>query len=299
MHLYLSEVIRGYLADCRRRGLSESTIQNYQERLFDLLTEVGDRPINAVHLDHLRAWVDAKIERGLSRHTIWSAVVTARIFFNWCVEEGLLDASPARRLQRPRLPRPQPKALREAEIHALLRAARAGMNPERDEAIILFFLETGARRSAVANLRMENFLLEEGVALTWTKGQKEVWLFFDQPIVKDALTRWFAVRDPSLFHPAVPPDSVFGLTSDGLRLLLRRLRRRAGIQRRVSPHILRHTSAVMRAEQGIDSSSLQQIMGWEDIRMAEVYTRMARERIKRRASRTSPVAALFRSRPSQ
>jgi len=291
--MQLSTVIHEYLADCQRRGLSPRTVDNYQHRLQDMLVTLGDRPLEEIDLQNLRAWIDAKIERGLSRHTIWTAVVTARVFFNWCVEEGLLDASPARRLKRPRLPRPQPKALREAEIHALLRAARAGMNPERDEAIILFFLETGARRSAVAGLRMENFFLEEGVALTWTKGQKEVWLFFDQEDVKRAVARWLRVRDPARFHPAVPPDSVFGLTSDGIRLLLYRLRERAGIQRRVSPHILRHTSAMMRAEQGIDSPSLQQIMGWEDIRMAEVYTRMARERIKRRASHTSPVAALL------
>jgi len=292
--MHLDEVIRRYLLDCRRRGLSEHTQRNYRDMLTDLFRTLGNRPITNITLEDLRSWIDGKYDRGLSRHSIWSAVVIVRAFFNWCVSEGILRVSPARRLKPPRLPRPQPKALEEEDIQRLLQAARSGKHPERDEAILLFMLETGARLGAVANLKMDGFLLDKGLARTWTKGQKEVWLFFDQPHTKEALRRWLAVRNPEKFPAKAPKDSVFGLTPEGLRMVFRRLKKRAGLRRRFSPHILRHTSAVMRVEQGVDPSTLQQIMGWEDIRMAEVYTRMARHRIKRLAQASSPVAALFR-----
>ena len=289
----LHQAIRAFLHERKLRNLSPATLANYQQRLEDLARFTGNIDISEISLARLRQWVSEKFDRGLSPHTIWTYVVIARLFFKWCVEEGLLDDSPAHRLEKPKLPEYMPKALTPEEIQRLLKAAEKGHHPERDRALLLFILETGARRSAVANLRMENFFLEEGMALTWTKGQREVWLFFDQPQVKQSLWAWLAVRNPALFHPKVPRDSVFGLTSDGLRQVFTRLRKRAGIERRVSPHIFRHTSATMRAEQGIDTPSLQQIMGWKDIRMAEVYTRMAKNRIKRRASATSPVSALF------
>ncbi len=291
MRLY--QAITHFLRERELRNLSESTLNNYRFVLDDLVQFAGDVDLQKIQLNLLREWIYEKFERKLSPHTIWTYVVITRLFFRWCVEEGLLEESPAQRLQKPRLPEYLPRALTTEEVQKLLQAAQQGYHPERDRALILFLLETGARRSAVANLLIENLYLHEGVARTWTKGQREVWLFFDEPHVLQALQEWLDVRTPSLFHPKVPPNSVFGLTSDGIRLVFRRLRTRAGIKRRVSPHVLRHTCATMRAEQGIDTPSLQQIMGWKDFRVAERYTRMAINRIKRRASQTSPVATLF------
>ena len=103
------------------------------------------------------------------------------------------------------------------------------------------------------------------------------------------MQKWLEVRDPRQFHSAVNSKSVFGLTADGIYQAIIRMKEQSGIQRPLSPHVLRHTSATLRAEQGIDSSALQQIMGWNDIRMAEIYTCMASDRLKRRALETSPV----------
>jgi integrase/recombinase XerD len=221
--------------------------------------------MNQIRLSHLRKWIDYVIKKNPSPYTIWTKVVIARTFFNWCVREGFLKTSPAQRLDKPWLPQRIPKASTDQEIQALLRAAEESeICPERDTALVYFFLETGARRSAVAGLKLCDLSLQERVAVVITKGDKEV-------------------RPPS------DHQSVFGLTSDGIYRVIIRLKTSAGIERSICPHVLRHTSATLRVEQGIDSSSLQQIMGWNDIRMAEVYTGLANERLKRRALETSPM----------
>ncbi len=286
------DAVRAFLLERRRRGLSPATLVNYERILGeDLYQALGDRALEGITLDDLRQWVDEKYDRGLRVHSIWSYIVVAQAFFTWCVEEGLLDKSPAARLRRPRLPRPLPRALSEREVALLLRAARQGKNPERDEALILFLLDSGARRGAVARLTLDDIDWAQGVARAWTKGGRQVFLFFG-PETARALRRWLAVRRPDMFADGVHPRSLFGLKPSGLRQVFRRLRERAGIQARVSPHILRHTSAVLRVEAGIDASTLAQIMGWTTIRMAEVHTRMSLRRLRRRADQTSPVSSI-------
>jgi integrase/recombinase XerD len=245
--------------------------------------------MNQIRLSHLRKWIDYVIKKNPSPYTIWTKVVIARTFFNWCVREGFLKTSPAQRLDKPWLPQRIPKASTDQEIQALLRAAEESeICPERDTALVYFFLETGARRSAVAGLKLCDLSLQERVAVVITKGDKEVKLFFGE-FTKAALRKWLDIRDPRKFRPPSDHQSVFGLTSDGIYRVIIRLKTSAGIERSICPHVLRHTSATLRVEQGIDSSSLQQIMGWNDIRMAEVYTGLANERLKRRALETSPM----------
>lgn len=186
------------------------------------------------------------------------------------------------RIHPQKLPEHLPRALEVSEVCLLLDAARASRNPERDTALLVFMLETGCRRGAVVGLTMDRLHVEEGYAVVLTKGNQEQFVFFEAE-VQEALRTWLEVRGPA-------PGSIFGLTGPGILQLLERLGERAGVD--VYPHKLRHTSATMRVEEGIDSSSLQQVMGWKSTRMAEVYTRLARERLRRRAVATSPMRRL-------
>jgi site-specific recombinase XerD len=277
-----------YLRSLQRRNSSPCTIDNYRGCLSALGIFLGEMELEQVQLPRLREWIDTAIDAKQSPYTIWSKVVLVRAFFNWCVKEGFLNRSPAAQLDKPKLPQRIPKASTDLEIQALLQAASESLLPERNIAMVYFLLETGARRGAVASLELFNLHLQKRTATVITKGNKEIKLFFGE-ITKDVMQKWLEVRDPRQFHPAVNSESVFGLTADGIYQAIIRMKEHSGIQRPLSPHVLRHTSATLRAEQGIDSSALQQIMGWNDIRMAEIYTCMASDRLKRRALETSPV----------
>ena len=290
------DVLMQYLKSLNRRNHSAYTVDNYRRCLLVLGEFLGNTELEQIQLSHLREWIDLAIEQNPSPYTIWTKVVIVRVFFNWCVREGLLSRSPAQQLDKPKLPQRLPKASSDQDIRALLQAAQESSRSERDIALVYFFLETGARRGAVASLTMGNLFLEDGMARVITKGDKEIRLFFGS-VTKEAIRKWLEIRDPQKFRPSVDPKCVFGLTGDGIYQILRRLTENSGIQCAISPHILRHSSATLRVEQGIDSSSLQQIMGWADIRMAEVYTRLSHERLKRRALDTSPMNKILNLQP--
>jgi len=287
-----SDAVHAFVRSLRRRNRSTRTIENYGYWLDDFQRFHGDAALAAITVHDLRAWLDATLEeRKVGAYTLWTMVVTVQAFFNWCVREGLLEASPAQALEKPRLPQRLPKALEVDDVQRLLRAAREGKHPERDVALLLFMLDTGVRLGAVASLTLDCLYLGKSMALVHTKGDVELSVFFDAA-TKQALLQWLQVRDPDMFRMGVPANSVFGLRPAGIRQVIRRWRTRAGLRRRVSAHTFRHTSATWRVERGISEQALQQIMGWRDSRMANVYTRLASHRLRRISQATSPIAML-------
>ena len=272
-------------AALRRLGRSARTIEWYEMWLRDLARSLLFDELEHVTLDDLRRWCDGLLARNLAPASRRGAVTTAKIFFRWCVAEGYLEVDPSVRLEKPTLPRRMPRALETGEVLALLNAAAASRHPERDQALVVFMVETGCRVGELIGLRPERVHLSEGVALVIGKGNQERFLFFGDATRK-VLDGWLAVRPSSL-------PGLFGLTWSGVHQLLLRLRERAGVTARCNPHALRHTAATLRVENNAGSSDLQQIMGWSDIKMAEVYTGLARERLARRAAATSPMDKLL------
>jgi integrase/recombinase XerC len=289
--MQLSAAIDLYLASCRRRGRSPATLANYAHHLHGMSSSIGDVEIGAVTLDKLRSWIDGQMARGLKPRSVWSAVVCCQAFWRWLVAEGLVSVSPAARLERPRIPEAIPKALELEEICDLFAAAAGGCSPERDRALLAFLVDTGVRRSGVASLLTHDLHLADGYAQVVAKGGAAYWAFYSAP-TGEMLRAWLDVRNPDLFKRSVDPRSVFGLTGSGIQQRIERLAADACICRRVGAHSLRHTCAVMRVEQGIDSAALMQVMGWRDLRMAEVYTRLAKHRLRRLALETSPMQHL-------
>ncbi|MGA2112707.1 MAG: tyrosine-type recombinase/integrase [Anaerolineales bacterium] len=278
------EMAQEHLKALRRRGRSESTIANRRCHLAQLGTFLAGREAT---LPLLREWSDSLAARGLKVRSQWTAIVNARAFYNWAAEEEIIPVNFAKRLEKPRLPKHLPKAFTPEEVTKLMDTAATGKNPERDEALILFLLETGCRRAGAANLRISDLNLEAGTALLCEKGDKERMAFISQRTV-DALRQWFRARDGAAFHGQYQnSDRVFGLGPWGLGLMVEDLGRRARIH--ATAHMFRHTSAVWRLVQGCDASTLQQLLGWSDLSMLPVYTTMSANMLQAQALKSSPL----------
>lgn len=283
------EMAQEHLKALKRRGRSESTIDNRSCHLAQLGTFLAGREPT---IELLREWSDSLSARGLKVRSQWTAIVNVRAFYNWAAEEGLIPSNPAKRLEKPRLPKHLPQALSMDQAQQLLDAAAASHCPERDEAMILFLLETGCRRGGAATLRVGDLDLENGRARVVEKGDRERLVFMSGRTI-EALRRWLRVRDASKFRGQYQnTDRLWGMGPWGVGLRIRDLARAAGIKAHC--HSLRHTAAVMRLMNGVDAGSLIAIMGWAGPEMLKTYGVLAASQLQAQALKSSPLASLQR-----
>lgn len=261
----------------RTGEIAPSTVAWYASHLKNLCAPLGHRPLDSITLDDLRAWrMDVVTHNtryddhpyrpsanttGLSPTTQHDRVMVARIFFAWCLEEGLLTTNPAARLHPPRRPKNQePKAISEDDIRALHLIAQPS---PRDHALIHCLAETGCRVAGLTTLTLNAVNLNTGELTVTEKGNKTrpVYLLADGC---SALRAWLTVR------PAVAHEYVFvarlgnPLTTSGVYQILARLAEEAGVNH-ANPHAFRHAFARGMLQSGLSLEAVSDLMGHSSI----------------------------------
>ncbi|MDH3283873.1 MAG: tyrosine recombinase, partial [Acidobacteriota bacterium] len=230
------------------------------------------------------AWLRESRSRGLSGATRGRRLSALRAFMRYLREEGLREDDPARRLAAPRRRRPLPRVLTSAEIEALL-AAPDPSTPRgsRDRAMLEVLYATGLRVSELVSLTTDRIDLRRGIARVVGKGGAERVV----PLGRHALrvVREYLERDRPRLAPrgevAFPGRAGRALTRQAFWVNLRKLAARAGVPtRRISPHVVRHSFATHLVENGADLRTVQVLLGHADISTTEIYTHVARERLR-------------------
>jgi integrase/recombinase XerD len=189
------------------------------------------------------------------------------------------------RLRPPRLGRPLPKSLTESEVEALLEAPDVQTaNGLRDRAMLEILYAAGLRVSELVGLPLMRVNTRQGVVRVLGKGGKDRLV----PLGEEAL-RWLELylRDarPALLDGR-GDDALFvtsrggAMTRQGFWHLIKRHAQRAGILKPLSPHTLRHAFATHLLDHGADLRSLQMLLGHADLSTTQIYTHVARERLK-------------------
>jgi len=279
----LSDAI-GLLCDATMaEGRSVRTVEGYRRNLGYLVLFLGDVEIEAISIAELRKYAAAlrsKQERyvdnpyaatqpgGLSEFSIASYIRSVKRLFKWLTDEGMLEANPAQRLRVQVPTRRNPKAIDVVDFGRLLEAtAGDDVNQVRDRAILFVLGDTACRAGGLCGLRIDDIDLKGRAARLTEKGKKtrivpfSIW-------TRDAVARWLAVR------PACDDDWLFvtmgkrsygeGLQPDGLKEILRRLKKRSGVTGRVNPHSIRHGFAREWIMNGGDLATLSRILGHHD-----------------------------------
>jgi integrase/recombinase XerD len=215
-----------------------------------------------------------------------------RVFANFLEREGLVETSPMAGVEIPRVPQSMPKILSAQEIQKLLRAAKnRTWYGIRNHAILATFLDTGLRLSELINLSAADVdLHSQSIRVRNGKGSKDRQVYIGRTLAR-SLRRWAEVRFYG--HEA---DAYFS-TRDGRRLdkrnvarIIERISRRAGMgERRIHPHLLRHTFATHFIKNGGDAFSLQRLLGHSDISITMVYVNLAGVDLEQAHAKASPV----------
>jgi integrase/recombinase XerD len=266
------------------RGLSEHTLLAYRSDLVRLAGFASGKRRQLLDLrqSDVVDFMAALRASGLSPRSIARTVHAIRGMFRFAIREGRLEADPMENLKAPRAFKALPRYLTKAQVEGLL-AAPDVSRPlgVRDRAVLEVLYATGLRLSELTGLRRADVDLDLGVLTCIGKGRKERLV----PLGREAC-RWVERHLRQQVGSSEVPSWLFPgrgggrLSAAGLWGIVRRHAVGAGVERVLTPHVLRHSFATHLLEHGADLRALQAMLGHADISTTQIYTHVSRERLR-------------------
>jgi site-specific recombinase XerD len=300
---------RRFLDHCRvGKCLSPHTLRAYKADLNDFVHVIGrESVVSNVDRDVIRNYARLLLdERRLQASTVKRRIATIKVWFHWLEREERVPLNVLRRLDLTiRIPTRLPRALESAEMRLLLvavcRHPHRGVL-QRYEALLMQFVvvalfTTGLRISELVSARREDLCPHQGALHVRGKGDRERRVYLPGRRALSTLKIFLAARDhlhAEAEHLIVNSDGT-QVTAQHVRRRLRTLARNAGIRRRVTPHMLRHTAATQLLEAGVDIRFVQRLLGHASISTTQIYTHVRDEALKSKLCRADTLARLSRA----
>jgi integrase/recombinase XerD len=265
-------------------GLSKNTIAAYRADLAQLRA-FSKGPLSAVQEADLFAFLASRKGRATSAARM---VSTLKRFFQYCVRERRMDVDPTLKLDPPKRPPRFPKTLSESDVEALL-AAPDVATPlgVRDRAMLETLYATGLRVSELVALKTFEANLDAGVVRVMGKGAKERLVPLGEVAV-EWIARYARERKKTACDTLFITARGAGMTRQAFWKLIRRYAARAIPGKKLSPHVLRHAFATHLINHGADLRVVQLLLGHADISTTQIYTHVARQRLKALHARHHP-----------
>ncbi len=277
-----------YLDYCSiERRLSPNSNAAYRRDLTRLAKFLIDQKLTLQQAEGsiLSDFVNELYKSGLSSRSVARYISSIRSFYKYLLEQNQLKQDPTAHLSTPSQWKSLPKYLTLAEVEKLLNTP----NPEtalgnRDRAMLQLLYAAGLRVSELVSVRLSELNKETGVIRTIGKGEKTRLI----PVGREALA---AVEDyTSRFRQQILKETVSeflfvttrggAMTRQAFWKLLKQYGLKAGINKHLSPHVLRHSFASHLLERGADLRSLQMMLGHADISTTQIYTHVMRTRMR-------------------
>ena len=267
------------------RGLAENTLSAYRSDLllFSVWAASRSRGLLDVGPADLSDFMAEQL--GTPVRTVARRLSALRRFYRYQVQRGTLDHDPSARLESPRLARRLPGVLSETQVDELLAApdvsTALGL---RDRAMLELLYASGLRVSELVGLTLNRINLTQSTVRVSGKGAKERLVPFGEEAA-DWLERYLARGRAEILAGRVS-DALFpsrrakAMSRQAFWQAIKRYALRAGIDREISPHTLRHAFATHLLNHGADLRVLQMLLGHSDLSTTQIYTHVARERLK-------------------
>ncbi len=304
----LQSLFREYQMDGEIQLFSPQTLklrQFYFKRLVRFLDSQNFRECGGAQLKHYFATLQNETTgEAMAISTNERIRRFCGAFWNWMMAQGhvacnAMDAVP--KIPRNKVAAPQVQPFSGEQMTALLRAATRSPQPRRDNALVRFLLDTGARADEVSNIRLRDMDTEaRSVRVFFGKGDKNRSIFYG-PRTARAMWDYWRERgvspesdpDAALFTACSGPCAGLPITRSGLYQAIQKLCVAAGItDGKMGPHRLRHTFATEFTRAGAYADTTQEILGHADPRMTQRYVKLARADMQRQHAKFSPVERL-------
>jgi len=269
------------------RGLSANTLASYRNDLQGLAAWLAARHNTLISAgrDDLLAYLAHRVKHGAKPRSTARFLSTIRRLYQTLVLEGHITADPSAQIESPKLGRPLPKSLTERDVESLLAAPDVSdARGLRDRAMLETLYASGLRVTELVGLTIPRLNLTQGVVRIVGKGNKERLV----PLGEEAVTwleRYLEEARPALLKEHVC-DAVFvtrrggAMTRQAFWYLIKHYARQSAIGKTLSPHTLRHAFATHLLNHGANLRVLQMLLGHSDLSTTQIYTHIARERMK-------------------
>jgi len=268
------------------RKLSDNTISSYKidlERYVKYLKDIGINNFSLITTLTIQNYLKLLSEIGLMSSSIARNISSIRTFHRFLVDEGIAEKDPSELVQSPKLPKKLPTVLTIQEIDQIFQqidtSTHIGL---RDKAIIETLYSTGIRVSELTGMRTGDIFWEENVIRIIGKGSKERFVPFGEKAKVD-LHRYIETTRRFYARKRVSKDYLFlnfrgePLTRIGVWKLIKKYVKMAGIKKKISPHVFRHSFATHLIEGGADIRAVQEMLGHADISTTQIYTHLDRK----------------------
>jgi integrase/recombinase XerD len=268
------------------RGLADNTVSSYSRDLTRFSQFLASQELSPLKVtrDQLEQYIKTTGER-LSARSVARNISAMKTFFRFLVAEGKMESSPARLLETQRVLQRLPGVLSQREVEWLLAQPDAiSSRGQRDRAMLESLYATGLRVSELVRLKVSDVNMEIGYVRTLGKGSKERAV----PIggkAKEAIFHYLSDGRPKLSKGRNSPylflnPSGHSISRQGFWKIIKKYAAKAGIKKKISPHIIRHSFATHLLNAGADLRSVQAMLGHADISTTQIYTHVKSERLK-------------------
>jgi integrase/recombinase XerC len=312
----LAEAFLAMLAN--ERGASQHTVRAYAREVRNFATYLNetlgkDARVGAVEHLHIRAYMGALYERGLTKASAARALAAVRSWFKWLAKEGKVAQNPALLVSTPKLPKHLPRVPSVEEVNRVLNSLEGGGPvqkdevdaaawPERDRVIFELLYGCGIRNSELVGINMQDIHWKNDAILVKGKGKKERYVpLGDEAAV--ALRVFLPLREAklvaagrgALVHegPLVTNLRMRGdcrLTTRSVGRIVKAIALSRGLAADVHPHTLRHAFGTHMLEEGADLRAIQEMLGHERLSTTQRYTQLTVGQVQRVYDETHPRA---------
>jgi integrase/recombinase XerC len=301
----MQEIFNKYISYLElERSASAYTVRNYTTDLcgsknikgfFTFLKEKGIGSLGEVNRAVLRDYLGYLVEQGIVKASIARKLSAIRSFYRYLVREGIVSTNPIERTSSPKLDKRLPSFLTLGEVERLLNAPDLS-SPlgQRDRAFMELLYASGLRVSELANLDLGEINLDTNEIRVWGKGSKERMVLMGEPAA-EALRNYLSQGRLKLL--AEKRNSALFLNRYGQRLpersvqrILEEYTKKADLNKRVHPHMLRHTFATHLLDGGADLRVVQELLGHARLSSTQIYTHVTKSQARKVYLSAHPMA---------
>ncbi|UNQ74076.1 site-specific tyrosine recombinase/integron integrase [Infirmifilum sp. NZ] len=264
------ELVELYISHLIARNRSERTIRYFRSILESFLQFLDGKRISEVQLYDIDLFLARLRQSGWKPDSLYTAAVAVKRFLEFVGKEDAL-----RGFELPRREKKLPRYLEPEEVKRMVEQA----DSIRDKLIVMLLFTTGLRVAELVNIRRTDIDLERRTIRVKGKGAKERYVYFPQSVA-ELLAAYVSSNDSEwLFPSSKDPSSHIHYTT--VERVLKTLARKAGLSKKVTPHLLRHTFATLSLASGLDVREIQELLGHSNLNTTQVYAHVSRERLRK------------------